>query len=350
MNRENVEHTAVEDKGKILRQAMEALKTIAPLEYAIEPVHLLHNEGYDYLVRGNVFGKAFVWCIEVKKYLTKTGELQLLLNRDNMQHPFLLATKSISPEAAARLRDEGIQFIDTAGNAFVNQPPLLIFVQGNKPEKEEKTVPAARLFRGVGLKLVYLFLCQPDLVGRPYRDLADMTNVALGTVKNSMTELIQKGFIFDMGKKGKKLQDKKRLFERWITAYQDSLKPKLLMGRFRGDGEWWKDLPLDPALAQWGGEVAAMKLTGYLKPGTVTLYAEKHRIEELVIAKRLKKDPLGNIEILERFWPQENGFGEGDLAHPFLIYADLVAIDDQRTMETARILYEQYIDQYFRQD
>jgi len=84
-----------------------------------------------------------------------------------------------------------------------------------------------------------------------------------------------------------------------------------LLGRFRGDGEWWKDNPLDPTLAQWGGEFAAAKLTGYLKPGTVTLYADKNRLGELVIANRLKKDPQGNIEILERFWPLSNGFGDG---------------------------------------
>jgi len=116
-----------------------------------------------------------------------------------------------------------------------------------------------------------------------------------------MTKLIQKGFIVEMGKKGKKLLDKKKLFERWIAAYPDYLKPKLLLGRFRGDGEWWKDIPLDPTLAQWGGEVAAAKLTGFLKPGTVTLYTDKNRLGELVIANRLKKDPQGNIEILERF-------------------------------------------------
>ena len=122
------------------------------------------------------------------------------------------------------------------------------------------------------------------------------------------------------------------------------------LGRFRGDGEWWKDCPLDPTLVQWGGEVAAAKLTGYLKPGTVTLYADKHRFGEFVVANRLIKDPQGNIEILERFWPLNNDFGEGDTVHPIIIYADLVAIGDQRTMETARIIYEQHIDKYFRQD
>ena len=128
------------------------------------------------------------------------------------------------------------------------------------------------------------------------------------------------------------------------------MKPKLLLGRFRGDENWWKDIQMDPTLAQWSGEVAAAKLTGYLKPGTVTLYADKNRLGELVIANRLKKDPQGNIEILERFWPLGNGLGADETVYPTLIYADLAAIGDQRTMETARILYEQHIDRYFRQD
>ena len=350
MNNDIIEHKLAEDEAIILRQAMEALNTIAPLEYAIEPIHVLQNQKYDCMVRVKVFGNEFVWCAEVKKHLTKTGELQFLMSMDKMPHPFLLATRYIPPEAAVRLRDAGIQFIDTAGNAFVNQPPLLIFVKGNKPEKDEKEPPTARLFKGVGLKIVYLFLCQPELVNRPYRDIAEMTNVALGTVKSTMTELIQKGFILEMGKKGKKLLDKKKLFERWIAAYPDYLKPKLLLGRFRGDKEWWKDIQPDPTLAQWGGEVAAAKLTGYLKPGTVTLYADKNHLGELVIANRLKKDPQGNIEILERFWPVDNGLGADETVHPILIYADLAAIGDQRTMETSRILYEQHIDRYFRQD
>ncbi|HTP65182.1 MAG TPA: type IV toxin-antitoxin system AbiEi family antitoxin [Geobacteraceae bacterium] len=351
MNNKITEHNrATENEADILRQAMEVLKALASLEYEAEPVQDLRDEGYDYTVRARVFGKEFVWCVGVRNRLTKAVELQALINKDKARHPFLLATWYVPPEAAARLHDGGIQFIDTVGNAFVNQPPLLIFVKGNRPEKEEAPAPTARLFKGVGLKIAYLFLCRPELVDRPYRDLAGMTDVALGTVNGTMTEMIRKGFILDMGEKGKKLLDRKTLFERWIAAYPDYLKPKLLLGRFRADGDWWKDIQLDPAIAQWGGEVAAAKLTGYLKPVTVTLYADKNHLADLVIANRLKKDPRGNVEILERFWPLGNDFGEGEIVHPILIYADLVAIGEQRTMETARMIYERHLDRYFRED
>jgi hypothetical protein len=351
MNMKNIDHfpkTGNEDA--ILRQAMDALKALVPLEYVTEPVRDLRDRGYDYLVRVTVFGKKLRWCVQVKNRLTKAAELMALIQKDEVPHPFLLITRYVPLEAATRLYERGIQFIDTVGNAFVNKPPLFIFVKGNRPEKEEIALPAGRLFKGVGLKIAYLLLCRPELADRPYRELARMTDVALGTVNGTMTELIRKGFILDMGKKGKRLLDRKTLFEDWVAAYPDYLKPKLLLGRFRGDGDWWKEIRLDPVLAQWGGEVAAARLTGYLKPGTFILYADKNRLADLVIANRLKKDPRGNVEILERFWPPGNNFGEGDTVHPILIYADLTAIGEQRTMETARMIYERHLDRYFRQD
>jgi len=351
MNNKNIEHTpGTENEAATLRHAMEALKTLVPLEYETEPVRGFRDQGYDYIVRVTAFGSELRWCVQVKNRLTKAAELIALVQKENVPHPFLLITGYVPLEAARRLHKGGIQFIDTVGNAFINQPPLFIFVKGNKPEKEETTVPAGRLFKGVGLKIAYLLLCRPELADRPYRELAEMTGVALGTVNGTMMELIQRGFILDMGKKGKKLLDRKTLFDRWVAAYPDYLKPKLLLGRFRGDGDWWKEVQLDPVLAQWGGEVAAAKLTGYLKPGTVTLYAAKNHLTDLVIANRLKKDPQGNVEILKRFWPLGIDFGEGDTVHPILIYADLAAIGEQRTMEAARMLYEQHLDRHFGQD
>lgn len=351
MNNVNIEHTPVNgNEAAIIWQAMEALKALVPLEYETKPVRDYRDQGYDFIVRVTVFGKELHWCVQVKKRLTKAAELIALMQKNEVPHPFVLITEYVTQEAAIRLQNNGVQFIDMVGNAFVNQPPLFIYVKGNKPAKDETALPAGRLFKGVGLKIAYLLLCQPELADRPYRELAEMTDVALGTVNGTMAELIQKGFILNMGKKGKKLINRKTLFERWVAGYPDNLKPKLKLGRFWRDGDWWKDAQLDPALAQWGGEVAAAKLTGYLKPGTVTLYADKNRLTDLVITNRLKKDPQGNVEILERFWPPGNGFGEGETVHPILIYADLAAIGEQRTMETARMIYEQHLDQHFGQD
>lgn len=331
----------------ILNKAMAALAKLVPLEYKVERSP---GKSCYYILKGTIQGNPFVWYVEEKKRFTKTDEPHIRIDKNKAPHPFVLATRYIPPEIAERLRVAGIQFIDTVGNAFIHEPPVLIWVKGNKPDKPDITPQAGRLFKGVGLRVVYALLCHPELIERPYRDLAETTGVALGTVKNALAELTEKRFVLNMGKQGKKLLNRKELFERWTAAYPEALKPKLLLGRFRGERYWWKEVQLDAAVAQWGGEVAAAKLTGYLKPGTVTMYTDKKQLPELVINNRLKKDHKGDVEILERFWQPDLGIDEGDTVHPFLIYADLVAQGDQRTMETARVLYEQHIERYFGKD
>jgi len=70
--------------------------------------------------------------------------------------------------------------------------------------------------------------------------------------------------LLDMGKRGKKLIEREKLFALWVTAYPEQLRPKLILGRFKGAPNWWENKTLDVDKAQWGGEVAAAKLTQYL--------------------------------------------------------------------------------------
>ncbi len=39
-----------------------------------------------------------------------------------------------------------------------------------------------------------------------------------------------------------------------------------------------------------------------------------------------------------------------DMVNPILIYADLIATGDQRNIETAKVIYDQYLIRYFRED
>lgn len=111
------------------------------------------------------------------------------------------------------------------------------------------------------------------------------------------------------------------------------------------DPDWWKAAQPGEDGAHWGGEVAAAKLTGYLLPETCTLYTQQDP-KHLIIRHRLRPDPAGTIEILKAFWdpalPQAPHPHE-DLVHPLLVEADLKAIDDPRTLETARMIHDRYL-------
>ena len=244
-----------------------------------------------------------------------------------------------------RLKEEDIQFIDTAGNAYIKADPLHIYVKGNKQKhenikkKEEKT----RAFTQTGLKVIYAFLCNPELVNAPYRDIAEIADVALGTVGWVITDLKAIGFIIDRGgKRGRRIVNYKKLLDRWVETYPEKLKVKQFMGNFEApEPYWWKKFDITRYGAYWGGEIAAAKYTKYLKPEEVTIYLPEVTKGGLFTDARLHKDPNGKVKIYQAFWEMPQNYD--GLVHPVLAYADLIATGDARNIETARMIKDEHI-------
>jgi hypothetical protein len=256
---------------------------------------------------------------------------------------WMIITRYVTPPLADYLRQQDIAFIDTAGNAYVNEPPVYIFIRGNKPEVDFTPNLRYRIFQPAGLKLIFAFLCNPGLETQPYRTIAGKATVALGTVNWVMKDLIQMGYLLELGQQGRRLLKKKELLNRWVTAYPEGLRPKQTLGRYHAkDKDWWKNItfPTDTNYnTYWGGEIAAMKLTGYLKPMIVTIYT-KELPGKIVLKYRLTKDPEGEVELLKPFWDFEHNFQNRGIVPPILVYADLIATGDPRNIETARIVYD----------
>ena len=338
-------------ENEFLQLALEALRNNLPGHAEIKTVKPLRAPRLraDYLLRIVIKGKEIRYYAEIKANVTKADKLLLMMRKGEFDHPLLLVTKYINTQLAEELKQNGTEFIDTAGNAFINQPPLYIFVKGNKPDIV-KAPPLKRAFKPAGLKVIYAFLCNPGLENKTYREIAAETGVALGTVDWIMRELKELGFLLDMGKRGQRLIQKENLLQRWVTAYPEQLRPKLTLGRFRGEYGWWQRKTLDPFKAQWGGEVAAAKLTQYLQPQIITIYATPQELDQLLIKNRLKRDQTGDVEILKRFWKPAEIWKYEDLVHPILIYADLLATGNERNIETAKMIYDQHIVQLIRED
>ena len=265
----------------------------------------------------------------------------------------VLVFPQITTEMADKLRQEGIQFIDTAGNGYINQPLIYLFLKGNKAQNVADVPTTPRAFKQTGLRVLYALLCNPGMENETYRTIAAKTKVALGMVNWVVKDLHELGFLIETGAgraRQVRLIQKERLLDRWITAYAEQLRPKLVLGRYQGAGGWWQQAVLKPEDALWGGEVAAAKLTDYLKPQTLTVYADRDNQAAVIIPNRLKKDPQGDVELIARFWQPETVAPHGDMVHPLLVYADLMASGNQRNIETARMIYDQHIVQLVRED
>jgi len=334
---------------EILQIALDAFKKTTHAETDIEePIGL--NQRADYVLNMALAGKKMHYLVEVKATVAKPGLALLQMQKEKYALNFLLVTRYVNPIIAEELKTRRLEFIDTAGNAYIDQPPVLIYVKGNKPPDEMMQPLKTDAFKPTGLKVIYAFLCNPGLENKPYRDIATQADVALGTVGWLMRDLKERGYLLDMGKKGNKIMQREALLQRWVETYPDRLKPKLEMGRFQGERDWWTFPKQIPEIGLWGGEVAANRLTQYLKPQMATVYTTEKDLNKFLLENKLKKDPQGNVEILKKFWGPGNNFQHEELVHPILVYADLVATGNERNKETARMIYEQHIAGLVRED
>jgi hypothetical protein len=257
----------------------------------------------------------------------------------------MLVAPYVSDEIAQRCRDLGLAFIDTAGNAYLDGPGLLIWVVGQKHPTELKQ-RRFRALKPAGLRITFALLCHPELIGTNYREMARAADVALGTVGPAILDLKERGLLRGTGGAARRILDPRRLLEEWVTHYHTTLRPKLHPRRFEADTDSLEKADLKPYGAYWGGEVAADKLTHALKPATFTIYA-REPLAGLVAGERMRARPGGPVEILDVFWNFASEPGRPDVAPPPLAYADLLATRDSRNIEAANLVYERFIEASF---
>jgi len=290
--------------------------------------------------------------IEAKRALRPGTLGPVLLRLQGLKPPALLLTDYVTPQMATLLRDAGIAFADTAGNAYLEFAGNIIYVTGNTPEQRPRAEKVVRAFQATGLRVVFALLCVPELITRPTRELAAMLGVANGTVGRVIDDLAHLGFVTTTGRRERRLHNLKGLLERWVMMYPVHLRPTLLRRRLTTDQpDWWKDEKFDPRHVVLGGEPAADRLTQYLKPGIVTLYVrgEPRPLNEIIARHRLRTDPAGEVEVLEAFWPADVATEQPGLTPTPLIYADLLATGDARCIETAKLVYDDYLARRFTQ-
>jgi hypothetical protein len=291
---------------------------------------------------------------EIKTAITQAAIGHIAEQFRRHDNPAILVAPYITPQQAAQLKQLKVPFIDAAGNACIDEPPLFVYITGKRPRAEDRQMKKVRVFRPTGLQVVFALLCKPELVNAPYRDIAHAAQVALGTVGWVMDDLKRLDYLLEKGTYGRKLINRKKLFEIWVETYARDLRRKMYVGRFAmAELEILENINWENLGVYLGGEAAAAKITNYLKPAHATVYAAKNMTDfaqNLIIKKRLKKDPNGNIELFWAFWNFEYQWQFKEIAPPLLVYADLMATANDRNIETAKMIYDDYLARRIEQD
>jgi hypothetical protein len=284
--------------------------------------------------------------VEVKKEL-RQHQLQKIFEMAEKYQPFIVIAEKIFPTLKEKLRERKIGYLDLAGNIYVDTGYQFIWVDGKKPVEIRVTV-TNRAFTKTGLRTVFYLLLKNDAINMPYRQLAEITGVALGNIKNVIEGLKVAGYILRLNKTTLKIQNKRELLERWIAGYGETLKPTLHAGTYKfWDNDKllnWQILPIDYKEALWGGEPAAELLTNYLRPTQLTIYTNWKN--PMVTKWTLIPDEKGNIEFYKKFWNDEK-VNEEKTVPTLLVYADLILTADPRAHETAMMIYDKYLKSEF---
>lgn len=287
-------------------------------------------------------GRTLRYLAEVKRRLAPSliGPISLAFSQPGENR--LLLTDYATPPVADALRQRGVQFADTAGNAYLHGEGLLVVISGRTPKNAARPTNVHRVFYRGGLQILFALLSAPILVSASHRTIAHAASVSLGSVPPVLEGLRELGFVAEI-RGTRHLVDRGRLIDQWVEGYARRLQPALELGRFRANTPgWWRDTDLTSYGVQWGGETAAALLQRHLRPEHAVIYADDIPAG-LLSDQRLKADGNGDIFLRRRFWSAVPSPRE-DIVPPLLIYADLVTIGDARSLAAAREIRETYVD------
>lgn len=295
--------------------------------------------------------KKFV--IEAHRVVTAQTAKPLMAHLLERQPTPLLLTEYVNPEVATLLCEQGIHYVDAAGNMFIKAMPLFIRQQGFK--RQMPTQRPERHLQVAGLKLLSFLLWEPTAVNATYRELGKQAQVSLGAMVPVFADLAKDGFL-RATKQGRQLIRLRELLEQWALGYAGQLFPRIFLQTCRlvtkrtveNLAETVRRRKRDQVLL--GGEAAAGLMTGYLRPGRAAIHLSPLVAMGWMAEARLVPDPQGNVDLVVRFgdgnqWAEPPAMvGEVPIANPVLIYGELLRLgQDARLRETANRIFEQFI-------
>jgi hypothetical protein len=260
-----------------------------------------------------------------------------------MTNNIIFIAESFNTDIKNKLKENDIHYIELSGNCYIKNENCIIYVLGNKKVTTKKNQPN-RAFSKTGLKVILFYLTQEKDINMPLRDLAHYLDIGYSNIHYVNQGLKELKYLIPKNKHTLVLNNKKELLNRWISNYEEKIKPTLLEGRFKflkdEDLKNWRNLKTETNF-QWGGETAAALFTNNYEPKIFTIYTDEST-SVLIKKYKIVPDENGYIFIYK---PLHSFFTShyDNATHPILIYADLIISNESRNIEIANKIYEKFI-------
>jgi len=155
---------------ELIEKAIDAFYKATGIHFTIEgrEIKYANNRVADALVRLVKNGIDCQFVVEVKRWLTPSMLAMAINQLSQFNQKGLIVTDYVNPNMADRLKEVDMPFIDTVGNAYLNEPPIYVFIKGNKlPTITHARDKVTRAFQPTGLRLVFVLLCNQNFVIAP---------------------------------------------------------------------------------------------------------------------------------------------------------------------------------------
>lgn len=294
---------------------------------------------------GTADGRSYTLPFEFKPNIDRRDHLSTF---KALHNGAVLITRPISSAMAEQCRKIELQFIDLAGNCFLQQPGLLVFISGVKDTTQDKQAKSRGL-TPAALRVVFAVLTRPLILNNSVRRIAEVAAISHGAAGAALIMLEELGF-FTSAKSGRRvLALPERWLDTWTEGYLGRVRPKLekyKMSSLVPLAEIFERVNPKMREVALGGETAAQYRNLGLKSAKLTLYLDfkdPSVMRDLVQNLKLRRDPEGKIELVNMFWNTQE-LPCFPTVPDALIYADLVGTADSRSMEIAANLKKKICD------
>ncbi|MPY86914.1 MAG: hypothetical protein GEU99_03235 [Luteitalea sp.] len=264
--------------------------------------------------------------------------------------PLLLLARYIPRPTGERLAEAGVNFVDQPGNihlALGDDHHVLLL--GRRAPTTETT---ARRPGPALVKLHFVLLVESEAMTRPVRELADEAGIGKTAAATGLQRLARLGVLGRNQASAYRLVDRRRLADDFLRGYAEVLAPHLEVGRFRAperDPEAFLQRLAGTAAkmhVSWAvsGTPAAYLLNRFYRGNDLPVFVEGST-QTLQRALRLVPEREGPITLFRAFgrrwlWQVIAGV---PVAHPWLVYAELVRQGEPRALEAAELTRDQYL-------
>lgn len=283
--------------------------------------------------------------VEITKNLNSSDLHRIRCLRTAFNDPLLVVTRHVTRQRAKLFFDEGVEFVDVGGNMNLNLPGFKLRISGEPLPPGFDAPPRPRQWRESTVRGAFAILLHSFEVGDDWLPLkvgwiAKQAKISVGSASKVRKDLEAMDHL-TKDKKGYLVLEREAFVDDWVDAYARILYPNLLIRSVR-----MTDLELTGI---WGGESAAQRTTHYLCPGQETLYINEPTSAWTLrhagqIAHAEYSGRHHEVALRKLFWqPKPNA----ELTPSLLTFADLMASEEGRNIEVARMVRAEFLQPKF---